>query len=347
MAYRFPDVLKRNRVAFGEQDTAPVENTYLQTVIIQNREFQRYAIDNLINLVPVDEASTKFESAPQFILTGYQDEAERLEMQHRMLEYVFDNRLIFPYVPNPRRVLDCGYGAASWAIEVAEQYPSCDVIGVDISTHLKPDETPDNLWLQLDDLNEPFTFHSNTFDVVHSRLVASGINRDRWPGYVRDISRHYQMAWMKLSNDIIDQPERVLKPGGWLQMVEMYFNCQSDNGSLTPANALRQWSENYMRSVDDIKDPRAATRLPNLMSATGLVNVESRMIPLPTSSWSSDPRDRNIGEKNRENVHRLLSTVAVYPFTQRLGMSYDEFQVLIASARQEARDSSLKAYFPL
>lgn len=53
-----------------------------------------------------------------------QDEAERLESQHQVLDLVFDSRLIFPPVTNVRDVLDCGYGAASWAIEVAENYPN-------------------------------------------------------------------------------------------------------------------------------------------------------------------------------------------------------------------------------
>lgn len=42
---------------------------------------------------------------------------------------------------------------------------------------------------QVDDLNRQFTFPNNHFDLVHSRLVASGINLPRWPGYLRDISR--------------------------------------------------------------------------------------------------------------------------------------------------------------
>ena len=56
-----------------------------------------------------------------------QDEADRLEAQHRVLDLVFDSRLIFPPVTSVRNVLDLGYGAASWAIEVAENYPNCEV----------------------------------------------------------------------------------------------------------------------------------------------------------------------------------------------------------------------------
>lgn len=46
---------------------------------------------------------------------------------HQIFNMMFDNRLIFPPIPRPRRILDLGYGSGSWAIEVAEQYPECEV----------------------------------------------------------------------------------------------------------------------------------------------------------------------------------------------------------------------------
>ena len=65
-----------------------------------------------------------------------------------------------------------------------------------------------------------FTFPSNHFDLVHSQMVAGGIHANRWRDYVRDM-------------------HRVLRPGGWCQLVEIYFNAQSDNGSLTHGALLR------------------------------------------------------------------------------------------------------------
>lgn len=44
--------------------------------------------------------------------------------------------------------------------------------------------------------------------------MAGGIDRDKWPNYLGDILR-------------------ILVPGGWCQMVEISFNVQSDNGTLT------------------------------------------------------------------------------------------------------------------
>jgi hypothetical protein len=94
----------------------------------------------------------------------------------------------------------------------------------------QPETMPDNLYLQVDDLNSRyeldtyyqcllilqtrFTFPAHNFDLVHSRMMATGIHINRWTEYLRDIFR-------------------VVRPGGWCQMVELNYNVQSDNGGLT------------------------------------------------------------------------------------------------------------------
>ena len=63
--------------------------------------------------------------------------------------------------------------------------------------------------------------------------------------------------------------------------------CQSDNGSITEGHALRKWSTNYMRALEDLKDPRAPMQLQTLLRGVGMTNVDSKMIPIPLCSWSS------------------------------------------------------------
>ena len=46
---------------------------------------------------------------------------------HAVFNMMFENRLIFPPIPRPRRILECGSGSGAWAAEVAEQYPECQV----------------------------------------------------------------------------------------------------------------------------------------------------------------------------------------------------------------------------
>lgn len=73
-------------------------------------------------------------------------------------------------------------------------------------------------------------------------------------------------------------------------MIECYFKCQSDNGSITEAHALHQWSDKYFESIDDIKDPRAPLRLYELCRNAGFVDVECKMIPLPLCGWPTGMR---------------------------------------------------------
>ena len=65
------------------------------------------------------------------VLTSDQKEIERLEDQHHLFDLIFDERLVIPpgySLPRRGNVLDCGFGGGSWAVEVAENYPECEVL---------------------------------------------------------------------------------------------------------------------------------------------------------------------------------------------------------------------------
>ncbi|KAH6895804.1 S-adenosyl-L-methionine-dependent methyltransferase [Thelonectria olida] len=289
-----------------EDGTVPLDETFTEIVEYHGRSYQQYALTNGTYFVPVDE-----------------DEIARLEVLHGVLNSLFDNRLIFPPVRSPRRILDCGCGSGDWAVDVAMSYPNAEVLGIDVSPHMIPESPPDNLDLQVDDLNGRFTFQSNYFDVVHSQMMAGGIHANRWRSYMRDIFR-------------------VTRPGGWCQMVEIYFNAQSDNGSLTRDHALSRWSRLYLQSAQPYKDPRAPLQMATWMRSAGFTEIESRLLMLPMCAWSNEARDYNIGWANNENVNQMLSSLALYPMTQFLGMSVTDFQLLVAQARSEAGNPALK-----
>ncbi|RFU77380.1 methyltransferase [Trichoderma arundinaceum] len=266
--------------ALGRDGTVPLDETYTETVNHHGRIFQQHALVNKIYFAPIDD-----------------EEIARLGEMHAMLSTVFDNRLIFPPISKPEKILECGFGAADWAVDVAEQYPDAVVVGLDISPHMIPEETPGNLDLQVDDLNGDFTFPSDHFDLVHSQMMAGGIHANRWRSYLKDIYR-------------------VLQPGGWCQLVEIYFNAQSDNGTLSPDHALSRWSSGYLDAMHPQKDPRAALRLKDWMRSAGFTEIESRLLTLPMCPWPSDPRDHEIGALNVRNVSQLLYSTGLHPFTQ-------------------------------
>lgn len=122
-------VLLTRRPTRDHPDTTAVDPKYQETITIHDREFQKFSVDNTIHLVPIDDVGSRI-GRRKYWLTHGQEEAERLEHQNRVFNLIFDGRLIFPPLHGLRNVLDCGYGSASWAVEVAESYPNCEVNSV-------------------------------------------------------------------------------------------------------------------------------------------------------------------------------------------------------------------------
>jgi hypothetical protein len=132
-------------------------------------------------------------------------------------------------------------------------------------------DQPDNLNLfgyNLNDrLNDPAVFERSAYDLVHSRFIAQGIKTSRWATYVQDI-------------------KRLLRPNGWLQMMEYYPNIQSDNGRLTSQSALSRWWEAYASAMErSNRNPRIGHKLQQLMSEAGLRDVRGSIFHLPIGAW--------------------------------------------------------------
>src|ERR1700712_5027166 len=117
-------------------------------------------------------------------------------------------------------------------------------------------------------LNDPLrpTYRSNYYDLIHSRCVGPGINKDRWRGYIADIVR-------------------LLRRGGWVQCAEFYYNIQSDSGRLTESHALYRWGQGYRAAMERDRDPRIGRTLSDKMRQAGLSDVSSRTFHIPIGDW--------------------------------------------------------------
>lgn len=62
------------------------------------------------------------------------EEQDRLDLHHHIYRLALNGALHrAPLGPNFRRVLDFGTGTGIWAIDMADEYPEAEVLGVDLS----------------------------------------------------------------------------------------------------------------------------------------------------------------------------------------------------------------------
>jgi ubiquinone/menaquinone biosynthesis C-methylase UbiE len=73
-------------------------------------------------------------------------------------------------IHEPLSVLDVGTGSGRWAIEVAMEYPTAEVLGLDISITAPNFPTPKNCRFVVGDLTKGLSeFADASYYLVHSR----------------------------------------------------------------------------------------------------------------------------------------------------------------------------------
>jgi len=298
-----------------------------------------------------------------------QAEERRQIQQHRILREVFDGVVIPPIrfppsgVDEPA-VLDCGFGKGAWIDDLLSEYEDAVVTGIDMflgrgtngdEQDEGEDEGGDNGGGVMEfepkrwNLNAPFRqdrsdsrLQPGTFDLINSRFLVAGINGNRWATYIADL-------------------ERLLKPGGWVQIVEQYPLIRSESGRAIPY--LQEWWQRYSLSMVQMnKDPHISRNLRAQLDRQGFENVRERVERLPIGNWdagqspfspfdlqSSDSlvEHASLGEEILDNVEALLVSLSLYPFLHpsRPSMTGDEYLALIQGARRELRMPDSRLYY--
>ncbi|KAG8830080.1 Slx4p interacting protein [Serendipita sp. 399] len=159
-----------------------------------------------------------------YFLPSDETEWERLDKQH--VAFIIGLKSLVPcpdvvkacLAPVPgvtRSILDLGCGTGVWALEMAREYPHATVVGVDLApTPVDADQAPPNCRFEIDDVNMGLTHFYDSYDVVHVRLISSGIKDYR---------------------KMMEEAEKCLKPGGVVIFVDYDAQfCAEDQVSRQP-----------------------------------------------------------------------------------------------------------------
>lgn len=140
---------------------------------------------------------------------------------------------------------------------------------------------------------------------------------------------------------------RNLKPGGYIELQEFTLPL-SDDGTLAPEHALFQSMKHLGEAA--AKSGRAfidLNKLGGLLEKAGFEDVQEYKFKWPSNTWPRDPKYKELGVWNHENIVAGLQGFLMAALTRGLGWQAEEVNVLAAKAKQDMRNKSIHAYWPM
>lgn len=250
------------------------------------------------------------------------EEINRLDFQHYLLRFAFQGNYAAP-VQHPARILDVGCGTGRWAREVAANFPSARVVGMDVmppradeaAAPSALDARSPNYTFAPGNVLEGLPLPDASFDFVHMRLLFLAIPADRWPFVVGELCR-------------------VTRPGGWVELVEA---GPEEHGG--PAvDQLLAWGTALLarRGVD----AQYGHRIGELLRNAGLARVRQRDIALPLGAYGERVGTMMAADffAGIKGLGGLMTSTGI--------ASADEFERVFAQAQADVNASGARCVAP-
>jgi SAM-dependent methyltransferase len=257
-----------------------------------------------------------------YLLPNDNIEIKRLGIQHHVWRLTLNGKLYISPIPNEvQHVADIGTGAGQWAIEFADQYPSAQVLGTDLSP-IQPAWKPSNCTFLVENAEAKWNFDQK-FDFVHSRMLLVGIHD--WPKY-------FKQTWDNL------------KPGGWMEVQEVEYPICSADDNVQADSPLWKFSQHVLEAAAKIGiDTTIAKRFKELLVEQGFVNIRREPAKWAVGTWPKGEKEKDVGRWTRENTKQFVTPVALGLFTKHLGWSTEQVESFLVNVRKDIGDP--KKYF--
>lgn len=180
---------------------------------------------------------------------------EMLDIFYHAIDMMLEGKLHqAPLSANIQNAVDIGTGSGLWAIDFADKYTNCYVVGTDISP-VQPSWVPPNLQFEIDDATKEWTFREDHFDYIHMQLMN---------GAFESLDHIYSQAF------------QCCKPGGWFEHVDVSVMVSSDDGSVEENSPLDQYGkmlEAAGNRVNRMSRSADFTTMEDAMKEAGFENI--------------------------------------------------------------------------
>ncbi|KFY01922.1 hypothetical protein O988_02466 [Pseudogymnoascus sp. VKM F-3808] len=168
---------------------------------------------------------------------------------------------------------------------------------------------PPNLSFEIDDAEEDWLYEPQSIDLVHAR---------------------------------------VLKPGGYIELVEMHVIPTSPDHTLPPNSQIMELYTTLADASEEVGlDLAVARKYGSMMMSAGFENVVEEVFDLPIGDWMSDRRMKEVGAFQRFQMVEGLHGIAFGALTRVAGWTPTRVQVFLAGVRREMKDRGVHCMYTL
>ncbi|OMP86261.1 Phosphoethanolamine N-methyltransferase 2, partial [Diplodia seriata] len=207
-------------------------------------------------------------------------QAKAGSIEHHVWLLTLNDALFFSPLQDPQRVLDVGTGTGLWAVDMGDRYPSCEIIGTDLSPTQVP-YAPPNVRFEIDDCCSEWTYPENSFDLIHVRGLTGSVGN--WPKFYQECFKH-------------------LRPNGYIEQLEFGIDIHTEPAETPYDEILKSFGPLLAEAGDRMsKTFEISTHMTQLIEQAGFVDVITKHFIWPIGPWSDDERLKELGRWNLKN----------------------------------------------
>lgn len=259
------------------------------------------------------------------------------------MHHCLGERLVFAPIPSPEalahlpnydshnssaraslRMLDIGCGTGTFAIELADLYPSALIEATDLSP-IQPTFGPSNTNFIIDDAEQAdWAVPHSYYDYIHTRFM---------------------LGSFKSYADVIKRSLIYCKEGAYMESQEVDMLPYCWDGTMRDDWKMKEWCELLIEASERAgRSLEVAKHLKRWYEEAGFVDVQERVFRAPIGRWEEEPHRKDLGHWWVENWKLGLQGFSLALLTRGMSWSPEQVEVFLVGVRKSFEDPNVHAY---